>query len=49
LNAEDFKAVQKIEKHTMNVTVLTTSPDGTKVVSGDGYRYQIIWDASTKA
>ena len=39
LSAKDFKSVQVIEKHAKTVTVLTASPDGTKIASGDAYRY----------
>ena len=40
--------MQVIEKHAKTVTVLTVSPDGTKIASGDAYRYQYVWDASSR-
>jgi WD40 repeat protein len=49
LSTTDFKTVKTIEKHSKAVTALTTNLDGTQVASGDGYRYQYVWDATTLA
>lgn len=49
LSAADFSAVHKIDKHTKTVTCITASPDGSMIASGDGYRYQYVWDASSRA
>lgn len=44
----DFSIVHSIKKHTKAISVLTTSADGTHVASGDGYRYQYVWDAASR-
>lgn len=48
LNASDFSTVHKIEQHSKAITVITCSLDGTQIASGDGYRYQYVWDAQTR-
>ena len=48
LRASDFSCVQKIEKHSKTVTCIAVSADGTHIASGDGYRYQYVWDALSR-
>ena len=49
LSTADFSEVHAIEKHSKAVTCITVSPDGSQIASGDAYRYQYTWDASTRA
>lgn len=49
LNNEDYSEVHLFEKHTKAITALAVNSDGTKVASGDAYRYIYVHDAQSKA
>lgn len=42
-----FEEVFTFEKHTKNITAMAVSADGTKVATGDNYRYIYVHDAAT--
>ena len=39
---------QELARHSKGVTCMTRSHDGTKIASGDQYRYIHIWDSASK-
>lgn len=48
VHSESGEQIECLEKHSKGVTCMAVSHDGTKVASGDAYRYMQIWDSASR-
>lgn len=48
LKQDSGEEITQLKKHTKGVNEISVSPCGTKIASGDAYRYIYVWDVETK-